>query len=55
MARYSLHFLDNLDIAEAKEVAEKEVPSRKTPPLISNIINLSNILGLDDFDLDPAF
>ncbi len=55
MARYSLHFLDKLDTAEAKEVAEKEALSRKTPLLVSNIINLPGILGLNNFNLDPIF
>ncbi len=55
MARYGLHFLDELDAAKAKEVAEKEAPSQKTPPPVSDIINLPSILGLNNFNPDPAF
>ncbi len=55
MAYHGLYFLDELDTAEAKEVVEKEALGQKTPPLVSNIINLSSILGLDNFNLDPIF
>jgi hypothetical protein len=55
MAYYGLYFLNELDTAEAKEAAEKEASSRKTPPLISDIVNLPSILGLNDFDPDPIF
>jgi hypothetical protein len=55
MARYGLCFLDKLDAAEAKEMAEKEAWSYKTPPLVSNIVNLPSILGLDDFNPNPTF
>ncbi len=55
MARRGLYFLDELDAAEAKEATEKEASSRKTPPLVSNMVNLPSILGLNNFNPDPAF
>ncbi len=55
MARHSLHFLNKLDTAEAKEAAEKEASSQKTSPLVSDIVNLPSILGLNDFNPDPVF
>ncbi len=55
MAYRSLYFLDKLDTTEAKEAAEKEASSQKTPLLVSNVINLPSILGLNNFNPDPIF
>ncbi len=52
MARCSLCFLDKLDAAEAKELEARDC---EAPALISNILDLPNILGLDDFNLNLAF
>jgi hypothetical protein len=55
MAYYGLRFLNKLDTAKAKEIAEKEARSQETPTLISNIINLPSILGLNNFNPNPTF
>ncbi len=55
MAHYSLCFLDNLNAIEAKELKEKDTQNHKVPTLISNILNLPKILGLDNFNPNPAF
>ena len=55
MARRGLRFLDNLDTAEAKETEWEEAQDREAPAPVSDILDLSGILGLDDFDPDPAF
>jgi hypothetical protein len=55
MARHGLHFLDDLDTTEAKEVEREGAQDREALALVSNILDLFGVLGLDDFDLDPAF
>ena len=55
MACRSLYFLDNLDTTEAKETKREEVQDREVPAPVSDILNLSGVLGLDDFNPDPAF
>ncbi len=52
MAHYSLCFLDKLDAVKAKEL---EARDREAPTPVSNILDLSNILGLNDFNSDLAF
>ncbi len=55
MAYCSLCFLDDLDTVKAKELTEKEAPSRVISAPFSNIINLFIILGLNDFNLNLSF
>jgi multidrug resistance efflux pump len=55
MARRGLCFLDELDAAEAKESEEREARDREIPAPVSDVLDLPSILGLDDFDPDPAF
>ena len=55
MARRSLRFLDDLDITEAKEAGREEAQDREVPTPVSDILDLPDILGLDDFNPDPAF
>lgn len=55
MARYGLRFLDDLDTAEVKEVGREEVQDRDVPTPVSDILDLSGILGLNNLDPDPAF
>ncbi len=49
---YSLCFLDKLDAIKAIEL---EARNYKVPAPISNVLDLPNILGLDNFNFDPAF
>ena len=55
MARYGLHFLNNLDATEVKEAGEKNTPDHEVPIPVSDILDLSGILDLDNFNPDPAF
>ena len=52
---YSLRFLDKLDIAEAKESEEREARDREIPAPVSDVLDLPSILGLNNFNPDPAF
>jgi hypothetical protein len=54
MSRRGLYFLDELDTAEERDRLENEARAiEKSPPLISDIINLALILGLNEFEPDP--
>jgi hypothetical protein len=55
MARRGLRFLDDLDAAEAKETEREEAQDREAPAPVSDVLDLPGVLGLDDFDPDPAF
>jgi hypothetical protein len=55
MACRGLRFLDNLDAAETKEAKREEAQDREAPAPVSDILDLPNVLGLDDFDPDLAF
>ena len=55
MAWRGLRFLDDLDAVETKESEEKEAQNHEIPAPISDILDLSGVLGLDEFDPDPAF
>jgi len=55
MTRYSLCFLDKLDTTEAKESEKREARDREILALVSDILDFSSILDLDDFNPDPAF
>ena len=55
MARYNLRFLNDLDITEIKETGRGEVQDCEVPAPISNILDLSGILGLDNFNPNPVF
>ena len=55
IARCGLRFLDDLDAAEAKEAEREGAQDREAPAPVSDILDLSDILGLDDFDSDLAF
>ncbi len=55
MAYYSICFLNNLNIIEAKELKEQNARNYKVFIPISNILDLSRILGLNNFNLDPTF
>ena len=55
MARRGLYFLDNLDTTEARETEREEAQDREVPAPVSDILDLPGVLGLDDFDPDPAF
>jgi len=50
-----LCFLDKLDVAEAKESEEREARGREIPAPASDILDLLNILGLDNFNPDLIF
>ena len=55
MARCGLRFLNDLDTTKAKETGEKNTPDHEVPIPVSDILDLSGILDLDDFDPDLAF
>ncbi len=59
MLRRGVATLDELDRVEAVEAEERERLNREVPPpfgpFISDAVDLSQVLGLDDFDPDPSF
>ena len=55
MAHYDLRFLDNLNTTEIKETEREEAQDREAPAPVSDILDLPGILGLDNFNPDPAF
>ncbi len=59
MLRRGVTTLDELDRVEATKAKERERLNREVSPpfspFISDAVDLSQILGLDDFDPDPSF
>ena len=59
MLRRGVASLDELDQVEAAEAEERERLNREVPPphgpFISDSVDLSEVLGLNEFDPDPSF
>jgi hypothetical protein len=55
IARHGLCFLNDLDVIEVKEVKREGAQDHEVFALVFNILDLFNVLGLDDFNLDLAF
>jgi len=55
MARRGLRFLDDLDAAETKKLEKKAVQNHEALVSVSDILDLPDILGLNDFNPDLVF